>query len=173
MTWSIGQTPDTRPTSFGGCSEVEARAWSPRDDVDQARQHEANDTANKVDAGVSLDDFHAYMPQHSYIFEPSREMWPASSVNSRIAPMPALDADGNPALDKDGKPKRTPASVWLDRNKPVEQMTWAPGKPTLIRDRLIAEGGWIEQCVTKFNLYGPQPSKAAPGPGDITPEPFH
>jgi 5S rRNA maturation endonuclease (ribonuclease M5) len=36
------------------------------------------------DAGVSLEDFHAFMPAHSYIFTPSREMWPASSVNARI-----------------------------------------------------------------------------------------
>ena len=35
--------------------------------------------------GVSLDDFNAYMPTHSYIFTPSREMWPAASVNARIS----------------------------------------------------------------------------------------
>ena len=34
--------------------------------------------------GVLLDDFNAYMPMHSYIFAPSREMWPAASVNARI-----------------------------------------------------------------------------------------
>jgi phage/plasmid primase-like uncharacterized protein len=99
--------------------------------------------------GVTLADLHAYMPQHCYIFEPTREMWPASSVNARIAPIP----DGS---DNEGKPKRTPASTWLDRHKPVEQMTWAPGLPTLIRNRLIAEGGWIERDgVTTFNLYRP------------------
>ena len=38
------------------------------------------------------------------------------------------------------------ASAWLDRNQPVEQMTWAPGEPMLIRDRLISEGGWIERA---------------------------
>ena len=35
--------------------------------------------------GVSVGDFHAYMPMHSYIFAPSREMWPATSVNARVA----------------------------------------------------------------------------------------
>jgi hypothetical protein len=93
--------------------------------------------------GVSLEDFHAYMPAHSYIFTPSREMWPASSVNSRIPPIP-IGA------------KKMPANAWLDRNKPVEQMTWAPGLPMLIPDRLIAEGGWIERDgVACFNLYRP------------------
>ena len=38
--------------------------------------------------GVSLDDFNAYMPAHSYIFTPSREMWPAATVNARISPVP-------------------------------------------------------------------------------------
>jgi hypothetical protein len=135
--------------------ETEARPWTPRD-MDEAHEYEGNDTAGKVDEGVSLKDFHAYMPHHSYIFEPSREMWPASSVNSRIPPIPILGANGNRVLDKGGKPKRLPASVWLDRNKPVEQMTWAPGLPTLIRGRLIADGGWIERNgVTTFNLYRP------------------
>ena len=39
----------------------------------------------KADPGaLQLDDFYAYMPDHSYIFVPTREMWPASSVNSRL-----------------------------------------------------------------------------------------
>ena len=67
--------------------------------------------------GVSLDDFYAYMPMHCYIFAPSREMWPASSVNARIAPIPGPDN------------KSVPASTWLDQHKAVEQMTWAPGCP--------------------------------------------
>jgi hypothetical protein len=105
-------------------------------------------------AGVTLDDLHGYMPMHSYIFAPTRDMWPASSINARIAPLPVLDAKGNQVLGDDGKPKFLSASAWLDRNKPVEQMTWAPGQPMLIRDRLIAEGGWIERKgLTCFNLY--------------------
>jgi Family of unknown function (DUF5906) len=92
---------------------------------------------------VSLEDFHAYMPAHSYIFVPSREMWPASSVNARIPPIPNGE-------------KPMPANAWLDRNKPVEQMTWAPGLPMLIPNQLIAEGGWIERDgVSCFNLYRP------------------
>jgi hypothetical protein len=89
--------------------------------------------------GIALDDFHAYMPSHSYIFAPSREMWPATSVNARLV-LP------------DGKK----ASAWLDQHRPVEQMTWAPGLPMLVRGRLISEGGWIERNgVTCFNLYRP------------------
>ena len=96
------------------------------------------------EGGVQLDDFYAYMPQHAYIFAPSREMWPAVSVNAKIPPVPAPD----------GTPVR--ASQWLDNNRGVTQMTWWPGQPLEIRDRIISEGGWIErEGVTVFNLYRP------------------
>jgi hypothetical protein len=125
----------------------------------------AGDEPASAIEGVSVSDFHALMPMHSYIFAPSREMWPASSVNARIPPIAAIEADGKPALDKKGEPKMIPANTWLDQNKPVEQMTWAPGLPMLIRNRLIAEGGWIERNgVSCFNLYRPPAIK----PGDAT-----
>src|SRR5262245_22639751 len=107
-------------------------------------------------AMASLDDFHAYMPMHNYIYLPTRDLWPASSVNSRIEPVALLDANGDPILDDKGNTKKMNAGAWLDRNRAVEQMTWAPGKPMLIRDQLIADGGWIERPgATCFNLYRP------------------
>ena len=104
--------------------------------------------------GVSLDDFYAYAPQHNYIFAPSRDVWPASSVNAR--------------LQAPAGQRKISASEWLDRNRSVEQMTWAPGRPMLIPDKLISDGGWIERpgC-TVFNLYRP-PSITARA-GDVTP----
>jgi hypothetical protein len=106
--------------------------------------------------GVTLDCFVAYMPLHSYIYIPTREPWPGSSVNSRIPPMPLFNPDGTPQLDKKGDPKFIPANAWLDKNQPVEQMTWAPGLPMKIYDRLVADGGWFERKgVTCFNLYRP------------------
>ena len=50
-----------------------------------------SNAAGHTDDGVSLEDFCAYMPMHSYIFKPTRDLWPASSVNSRIAPVPLLE----------------------------------------------------------------------------------
>jgi len=61
------------------------------------------------------------------------------------------------------------ASSWLDKNRPVEQMTWAPGRPKIIEGRLVSEGGWIERRDFRcFNLYRPptivrgNPNEAGP-----------
>jgi len=113
-------------TAFGRVA-----ASQPRGGCDQRKLIE-------VVGGVSLDDFYAYMPAHSYIYAPTREMWPSASVNARLA---------SPEKDMS-------ASSWLDRQRAVEQMTWAPGLPMLIANRLVSEGGWIERKgVTCFNLY--------------------
>ena len=115
------------------------------------------DQTHGFKTGVSLDDFVAYMPQHLYIFMPARELWPAASVNARLPP---------PDVDSEGKP--IPAANWLDANRPVEQMTWAPGKPMLIPGKLIADGGWIDRSgCTVFNLY--KPPIIQPVAGDVTP----
>jgi hypothetical protein len=106
--------------------------------------------------GLALTDFFANMQTHSYIYIPTREMWPASSVNSRIPPVPLLTPEGRPVLDADGDKVLVKASTWLDQNRPIEQLSWAPGEPLTISDRLIAEGGWIEhKGATTFNLYRP------------------
>jgi hypothetical protein len=114
-------------------------------------------TPDTKKSGVSLDDFYAYMPTHRYIYAPTREMWPAASINSRL-----------PSIQTSSK-KFIPASEWLDRRRPVEQMTWAPGLPMLINNKLISDGGWINRDgVTTFNLYRPpidnpgDPKKAIP-----------
>jgi hypothetical protein len=105
--------------------------------------------------GVTIDDFVAYMPTGVYIFTPCRETWIGKSVNARLPPMPVLNKQGNPKRIK-GKLVTIPASKWLDQNRAVLQMTWAPGLPMLIKDRLVSHGGWIERKdVTCFNLYRP------------------
>ena len=48
------------------------------------------------------------------------------------------------------------ASAWLARFAPVEQMTWAPGMPQLIRHKLVDDGGWIDRPNARvLNLYRP------------------
>jgi hypothetical protein len=112
---------------------------------EQAKEPEPKPEAAE---GVSLDDFHAFMPMHHYIYAPTRELWPAASVSARVPPVEVLDEKGNP--------KTMSATAWLDQNRSVEQMTWAPGLPMLIRDKLISDGGWIARNkVACFNLYRP------------------
>ena len=119
-------------------------------------QSKTDSIASSDSGGVTADDFYAYMPDHSYIFVPTREMWPAGSVNARVPPVAVLKKDGTAAHGRGGKPKGIKPSTWLDRFRPVEQMTWAPGEPLIIPGRLIAEGGWVERAgVTTFNLYRP------------------
>ncbi len=131
--------------TYLGKDFVEAQSWL------QERLREVL-SEKGMNEGVSLDDFLAYMPTHQYIYVPTREPWPATSVNARLGQVPISD----PAPDQNSAPKTIPASNWLDRHKPIEQMTWAPGYPELIKGRFIAEGGWIEKPeVTCFNLYRP------------------
>jgi hypothetical protein len=100
-----------------------------------------------VSGSITLEDFFAYMPMHQYIFATSRDLWPVSSINARLPAIESIDP-------KTGKPKTITASTWLDQNRPVEQMTWAPGEPMLITGRLISEGGWVNHAdCTVFNLY--------------------
>ena len=88
-------------------------------------------------SGVSLRDFFAYMPMHNYIHAPSRETWPGASVNARLPVVTLTDASGQPLLDDKGRRKTMSPSAWLDRHQPVEQITWAPGLPMILRDKLI------------------------------------
>jgi hypothetical protein len=123
---------------------------------EHARKQQEHITPPQVDEVVTLEDFVAYMPMHNYLFIPTRESWPGASVNARIPPIVLRDAKGDPVLDDEGDEVEIKASQWLDRNKPVEQMTWAPGQPLLIKDRFISEGGWIDRPgATVFNLYRP------------------
>ena len=112
-------------------------------------------TGETNDAGVVLEDFYASMQTHSYIFAPTGDLWPAGSVDARVPPVLLRGPDGTPVLRK-GKEVRVRASRWLDRFRAVEQMTWCPGMPPTVADRLISDGGWVERKgVTVFNTYRP------------------
>jgi len=127
------------------------------DDDYTAATQQAIEEAMNPPTPVGMDDFYAHMPDHRYIFVPTRDLWPASSVNSRV-PWPT---------GSDGKPRK-PTDI-LDTERSVEQMVWVPGEPMVIRDRLIDNGGVIERVgVSVFNLYrGPtmrpgDPANAGP-----------
>ncbi|RYE43119.1 MAG: hypothetical protein EOP24_29900 [Hyphomicrobiales bacterium] len=112
-------------------------------------------TAVRQQAGAAtlqLSDFYALMSSHTYLFVPTREPWPAASVNGRI---PKIVEDAG----------RIRASEWLDRNRAVEQLVWHPAEPMLVRDRVMQVSGWVpHKGATVFNLY----RKPEPMHGDAT-----
>jgi hypothetical protein len=98
-------------------------------------------------SGVMLADFCAYLPDHSYIFTPTGTFWKKEGVNACLQPPTLPDNAIKKLLFKT-------ASAWLDKNRPVHHLTWAPGHPMLIENQLVVDGGWIERNgVTTFNLY--------------------
>jgi hypothetical protein len=132
--------------------------------IDSRPKHAAKLNGHAAGAAVTVEDFRAYMVMHNYIFVPTRELWPAASVNARC--QSPTNPDGSAAMkkipqtQKDGTTgfKEVPMqpTEWLDEHHAVEQMTWAPGRDLILKDQLIAHGGIIRRpgCAT-FNLYRP------------------
>ena len=104
--------------------------------------------------GAALTDFYAYMPAHSYLYVPTRELWPASSVNSHVQTWPKA-TDGTPLAP----------NKWIDANRAVEQIVWHPGTAEVIEDAVMQAGGWrVHKGAKVFNLYLaplPMPGTAA------------
>lgn len=103
----------------------------------------------------SRDDFLAYLPDHKYVFRPTRKLWPASSVDGSVA-MVRIGTDAN------GDPIEVWPSFWMDGNQSVQQMTWAPGEPEIIEGRYLHSNGWMPSPGGRcYNQY--QPSNIEPG----------
>jgi hypothetical protein len=106
--------------------------------------------------GVTIGDFCAFLPDHKYIYMPTRDMWPAASVDVQLTKIQVGSKKINP-------------STWVDKNRPVVQMIWAPGDPPLIRDKLLVDGGWMDRIgVTLFNQYIP-PNIEPGDPDNVAP----
>jgi hypothetical protein len=112
-------------------------------------EEEDASTFKDVPTGASVDDFYHHGPSGNYIFSKTNDMWPATSINGRF-----------------GKG----ASIGIARTRSVEQATWAPGLPVVVRDKLMANGTWLPTPgATVYNLYKPpvisgkgEPEKAKP-----------
>jgi len=99
-------------------------------------------------ADPALSDFYAFLPVHRYIYAPTGELWPASSVDAKLPKQQVGAAE-------------VPASAYLDRTRAVEQMLWHPGKPRIVEGAYLVEGGWVEHPGARaFNLYRPPPPTA-------------
>lgn len=98
------------------------------------------------------DAFYAYLPAHQYLHRPTRAFWPAASV------------DGHLHYKIDGKK----VSTWLDKCRAVHQATWHPAYGELLKDVVVADGGFVPMPGTwVYNRYRPAmivPSEASPEP---------
>ena len=104
---------------------------------------------------LSFEDFCAYAPTRTCIYLPCRTPWPNASIDTRLPRRPLLDANGNPVRNK-GKVVTISASTWLEQNRSVETLTWDPGEPELVRDKLAVDGGWVSKPgATTLNTYRP------------------
>jgi hypothetical protein len=132
--------PSTLPAAPGAVGQD---ATEQNIDVAIDAAAEASSTASSQDDndGVRLEDFIAFLPQHGFYHRPTGAMWSAISINAKIPP-----------IEVDGK-KISPTS-WLDAYRCAQQMTWMPGEPPQIKDKLISEGGWIPHPgATGLNTY--------------------
>jgi len=84
-------------------------------------------------SAISATDFYLVLPEHKYLYEPTRDLWPPSSLEGRLS-------------------KRERAM--LDTQRAVVQMTWHPDYPLIIADRVVQNGGWVKHPGVKIvNLF--------------------
>lgn len=121
----------------------------------QAAAVEAGPPAGHPAAGqepLRIEDFHAFMPKHLYIHAPTKALWPAASVNARVRWI--------------GKVK--PSEI-LDATRAVDQMSWLPGRPMIVHDVVVVEGGIVPKPGARvFNTYTP-PDQVLGNPNDVDP----
>ena len=107
---------------------------------------------------MSIEDFVAFPPNNTFIYLPCREQWSAAAIDAVLPPQQDLDANGQPRRHL-GKPVMIKASMWLMRYRRCEQLSWQPGEPMFIRDRLVISGiGWVERAgANVLNTYKAPP----------------
>jgi hypothetical protein len=101
------------------------------------------------DGVICLGDFYAVPALGQFIYMPTREIWSADNINDILPALPA-------GYKRNGKQVMLRPAAWLRKYSRVEQMTWAPGLPEIIYDRLLFDGGWQEhQGARCLNTYRP------------------
>lgn len=105
-----------------------------------------------TDAALNVTRNDLYACPDGFIFIPNGEIWNAMFVDKRLGQIANLKA-----------------STWLAQHRAVEGITWVPGQPQLIVNKLIVKAGWLDHAGARlFNLYQPpqlnggDPAKAQP-----------
>jgi len=102
---------------------------------------------NQNDIG-EFADYYSYLGTEKYLYLPTRTAFPASKVNNRT---------------------RKGFTKWLDKNRAIHSVTWAPGLPTIIENKIAVKTGWQDKRgAHTLNNYIP-PTPIDGDPADITP----
>jgi hypothetical protein len=109
-------------------------------------------TIRSADNAIGLDDFYAVPSSSQFMFMPTCELWPSESVNGIL---PAIQMP----FKRNGRWITLKPADWLKQFRRVEQLTWLPGAPQIIRDRHIFDGGWQDRPgASCLNLYRAPPN---------------
>lgn len=99
---------------------------------------DAFDELPESDAETPAHQFYAYLPDHKYIYRPTRSLWPGISVDRHLA----TKIDG------------ASPSAWLDRHRAVHQIIWCPGEGELLEDCSLQDGDRVHlKGHRAYNLY--------------------
>jgi hypothetical protein len=113
---------------------------------------------------VTDEDFLVYGPSRSCIYLPCRTPWPNASVNEWLPWTPKLDPKGNPVKKRGKVVMQSPMERLLETRR-GHAMSWSPGDPEFIHDRLPVDAGWVTKAgAITFNSYRPpviQPGNGA------------
>ena len=132
--------------------------------------------SGELPKGSKRDDFHAFLPLHQYIYKHTGELWLIGGINTTLDKVvigQKAKKQTKKQIEANEPPEMVditiPASLWLDRHRPITQMSWAPGHPQVIKDRTVSDGGWNEvDGAVVFNKYRP-PVPAGGNPNDAVP----
>ena len=120
---------EERDPGSGRRGEEGTGSWDKWDEA-AARSAKKEKVKTELPADVSIDDFRAFMPTHTYIYLPLRDFWPAASVNARV---PLV---GTGQYDEDGEEITIKASTWLDQE--IGLASRCPGSPAILRSCVIS-----------------------------------
>ena len=98
-----------------------------------------------------LDAFIAFPPENRFLHMPTGVWWTKDGVNAHLKPVPI------------GANSEVKAATWLMRNRAVQQVSWLPGQPRIVRDRGFDSSGQWQTMPGHRILNTWQPATPLPG----------
>jgi hypothetical protein len=129
-------------------------------------QQEVERSFNKHErSGTHLCDFLAYGPQNKFMHISTRKLWPKETINDCLPKVAMVNRNGELKVNSAGNPVLINPASWLTQNRLISSMTWAPGLPMLVYDKVVvADVGWSYALgKVTFNQYlPPEPEEGDP-----------